>query len=63
MTNSLFNHNRLKLGVFGLNMSNGCAATTAEGHLGPTWQNNVDIAGLADRGTSPEYASHLPYDL
>ena len=28
MTNALFNDNRLKLGVFGLNVSNGCAATT-----------------------------------
>jgi alkanesulfonate monooxygenase SsuD/methylene tetrahydromethanopterin reductase-like flavin-dependent oxidoreductase (luciferase family) len=49
MTNALFNDNRLKLGVFGLNVSNGCAATTAEGHLEPTWQNNVNIAVMADR--------------
>ena len=49
MTNALFNDNRLKLGVFGLNVSNGCAATTAEGHLEPTWQNNVAIAVMADR--------------
>ena len=49
MTNALFNDNRLKLGVFGLNVSNGCAATTAEGHLQPTWQNNLDIAVMADR--------------
>jgi FMNH2-dependent dimethyl sulfone monooxygenase len=49
MTNALFNDNRLKLGVFGLNVSNGCAATTAEGHLQPTWQNNLDIAVIADR--------------
>jgi hypothetical protein len=49
MTNALFNDNRLKLGVFGLNVSNGCAATTAEGHLQPTWQNNRDIAVMADR--------------
>src|SRR5690348_610862 len=49
MTNVLFNDNRLKLGVFGLNVSNGCAATTAEGHLQPTWQNNLDIAVMADR--------------
>src|SRR2546428_13706406 len=48
MTHALFNDNRLKLGVFGLNVSNGCAATTAEGHLQPTWQNNVDIAVMAD---------------
>src|SRR5215475_3932866 len=49
MTNALFNDNRLKLGVFGLNVSNGCAATTAEGHLELTWQNNLDIAVMADR--------------
>jgi hypothetical protein len=49
MTHALFNDNRLKLGVFGLNVSNGCAATTAEGHLQPTWQNNLDIAVMADR--------------
>ena len=48
MTNALFNDNRLKLGVFGLNVSNGCAATTAEGHLQPTWQNNLDIAVMTD---------------
>jgi hypothetical protein len=48
MTNALFNDNRLKLGVFGLNVSNGCAATTAEGHLQPTWQNNLDIAESCD---------------
>src|SRR5262249_18541098 len=49
MTNALCNDNRFKLGVFGLNVSNGCAATTAEGHLQPTWQNNLDIAVMADR--------------
>jgi hypothetical protein len=52
MTNALFNDNRLKLGVFGLNVSNGCAATTAEGHLQPTWQNNVDIAVMIDGHSS-----------
>ena len=49
MTNALFNDNRLKLGVFGLIGSNGCAATTAEGHLQPTWQINLDMAVMADR--------------
>ena len=52
MTNSLFNDNRLKLGVFGLNVSHGCAATTAEGHLEPTWQNNVD-SFLSTNGSHP----------
>ena len=28
MTHALCTDNRLKLGVFGLNVSNGCAATT-----------------------------------
>jgi alkanesulfonate monooxygenase SsuD/methylene tetrahydromethanopterin reductase-like flavin-dependent oxidoreductase (luciferase family) len=49
MTNALFKDNRRKLGVFGLNVSNGCAAATAEGHLQPTWQHYLDIAVMADR--------------
>ena len=49
MTSAPFKDNRLKLGVFGPDVSNGCAATTAEGHLPPTWQNNVNIAVMADR--------------
>jgi dimethylsulfone monooxygenase len=28
--NPLFNDNKLKLGLFGVNVSNGCAITTAE---------------------------------
>jgi hypothetical protein len=31
--NPLYSDNRLKLGVFGANVSKGCAATTAPGHL------------------------------
>ncbi|HEX6512294.1 MAG TPA: LLM class flavin-dependent oxidoreductase [Chloroflexota bacterium] len=49
MGNPLENGNRLKLGVFGFNCSNGCAATTAEGHLEMTWPNVVDIGTEADR--------------
>ena len=41
--------NRLKLGVFGANVSNGCAATTAPGHLEMTWPNSRDIVETADR--------------
>jgi hypothetical protein len=41
MTHALCHDNRLKLGVFGLNVSNGRAATTAEGHLQPTWHNSL----------------------
>ncbi|HLG74094.1 MAG TPA: LLM class flavin-dependent oxidoreductase [Chloroflexota bacterium] len=50
MGNPLYNDNKLKLGVFGFNCSNGCAATTAEGHLEMTWPNAVDIAEQADLG-------------
>jgi hypothetical protein len=35
--NALYSDNRLKLGVFGANVSNGCAATTAPGHLEMNW--------------------------
>ena len=48
MNTPLFNDNRLKLGVFGLNVSNGCAATTAEGHFETTWPNTVEVAKMAD---------------
>jgi len=47
--NPLFNDNRLKLGVFGANVSNGCAATTAPGRLEMTWPNSRDIVTMADR--------------
>jgi dimethylsulfone monooxygenase len=47
--NPLFNDNRLKLGVFGANVSHGCAATTAEGHLEMTWPNVMDVATTADQ--------------
>src|SRR5918911_3121186 len=47
-TNPLFNDNRLKLGVFGLNVSRGCAITTAEGTLDVAWPNVRAIAKLAD---------------
>jgi len=32
--NPLFNDNKLKLGLFGVNVSNGCAITTAEDRHG-----------------------------
>lgn len=47
--NPLYSDNRLKLGVFGANVSNGCAATTAPGHLEMTWPNSRDIVTTADR--------------
>src|SRR3712207_2041564 len=48
-SNALFNENRLKLGIFGVNCSNGCAITTAEGRLETTWPNTRSIAVLGDR--------------
>jgi hypothetical protein len=51
MVNALFNDNRLKLGVFGLNVSNGCAATTAEGYLEPNgWGVDPRSAGSKPAG-------------
>jgi alkanesulfonate monooxygenase SsuD/methylene tetrahydromethanopterin reductase-like flavin-dependent oxidoreductase (luciferase family) len=47
--NALYSDNKLKLGVFGANVSNGCAATTAPGTLEMTWPNSRDIVTTADR--------------
>jgi alkanesulfonate monooxygenase SsuD/methylene tetrahydromethanopterin reductase-like flavin-dependent oxidoreductase (luciferase family) len=46
--NALYSDNRLKLGVFGANVSNGCAAITAPGHLEMNWPNSRGIVTLAD---------------
>ena len=48
-TNPLFNSNKMKLGVFGHNCANGCAITTAEGHLKATWPSARAISVMADR--------------
>jgi alkanesulfonate monooxygenase SsuD/methylene tetrahydromethanopterin reductase-like flavin-dependent oxidoreductase (luciferase family) len=47
--NALYSDNRLKLGVFGANVSNGCAPTTAPGHLEMSWPNSRYIVTTADR--------------
>jgi FMNH2-dependent dimethyl sulfone monooxygenase len=44
----VFNENRLKLGIFGMNCSNGCTITHAETTFVPTYEHNVKIAKLAD---------------
>ena len=49
MTNPLYSRNKLKLGLFGTNVSNGCAITTAEGTFETTWPNAKKIAQVADR--------------
>jgi len=48
-TNPLFNDNRFKLGIFGPNVSNGCAMTLAEGRLETTWPNTRAICTAADQ--------------
>ncbi len=47
--NPLFNDNRLKLGLFGVNVSNGCAITTAAERFTATWPETLGIAEVADR--------------
>jgi hypothetical protein len=47
--NPLFNDNKLKLGLFGVNVSNGCAITTAEDRHTVSWSTNLAIAQTADR--------------
>lgn len=39
---------RLKLGIFGTNVSNGCSISTAESSFRPTWEQNLAIAQRAD---------------
>jgi dimethylsulfone monooxygenase len=48
VTNPLFNSNKLKLGIFGANVSGGCAITSAEEAYELTWPNTQAIARLAD---------------
>jgi hypothetical protein len=48
-TNPLFNDNKLKLGLFGTNVSNGCAITMADEALKTSWPNTLSIADIADR--------------
>ena len=44
----VYNDNRLKLGIFGMNCSNGCTITHAATTFEPTYEHNVKIAKLAD---------------
>jgi alkanesulfonate monooxygenase SsuD/methylene tetrahydromethanopterin reductase-like flavin-dependent oxidoreductase (luciferase family) len=45
----LYNTQKLKLGLFGLNCSGGLTMTDPETNHKLTWQNTLDIAQLADR--------------
>jgi FMNH2-dependent dimethyl sulfone monooxygenase len=47
-TNRLFNDNKLKLGLFGLNVSNACAITSADGAHQVTWPNMIELSRMAD---------------
>ncbi|MBI3301353.1 MAG: hypothetical protein HYZ72_04650 [Deltaproteobacteria bacterium] len=49
----VYSTNRLKLAVFGLNVSDGCAMTTAEGTLNIEWDESVRIARRRRR-SAPE---------
>jgi alkanesulfonate monooxygenase SsuD/methylene tetrahydromethanopterin reductase-like flavin-dependent oxidoreductase (luciferase family) len=44
----VFNDNRMKLGVFGQNVSHGCCITLAETTFEPTYEHSVKIARKAD---------------
>lgn len=48
-SNALFNDNKLKLGLFGINCDSGCAMTTADERLHLTWDSTRRIAVTADR--------------
>lgn len=45
----LFNDNKLKLGIFGQNCSNGCTITHAPTTFVPTYKHSVAISQMADR--------------
>ena len=47
-TNPLFGPNRLKLGLFGLNVDQACAITTIDGLFHPEWATIKRITQLAD---------------
>jgi len=44
----VFNDNKMKLGVFGSNVSYGCTISLAESTFEPTYKHNVAIAQKAD---------------
>jgi dimethylsulfone monooxygenase len=47
-TTGLYGPNKFKLGLFGMNCSNGLTMTTAPEHWEATWENNILAAQLAD---------------
>jgi FMNH2-dependent dimethyl sulfone monooxygenase len=49
-TNPVFGGNRLKIGVFAFNLTNGSAITTVPERWHPNWPDSRRIAQIADRG-------------
>ena len=47
--NPLFGPNKLKLGLFGLNVSNGCSITTVSEALRMSWPTTLELSLTADR--------------
>jgi alkanesulfonate monooxygenase SsuD/methylene tetrahydromethanopterin reductase-like flavin-dependent oxidoreductase (luciferase family) len=48
-TNPLFGPNKLKLGLFGVNVSSGCAGTKVPERFHATWPEALAVAQMADR--------------
>jgi FMNH2-dependent dimethyl sulfone monooxygenase len=48
MMNTLYGPNRMKLGVFGMNVSSGCAITTVDERLSLDWGGTRKVLELAD---------------
>ena len=48
MTNALFSENRVKLGVMAFNCSHGSTVTTADGAWAMNWDENAELARMAD---------------
>ncbi len=47
-TNPLFGANKLKLGLFGVNVSNGCAITKVEERFRASWAETLAVSQVAD---------------
>ena len=48
MVNPLYSDNRMKIGVMAFNCSHGSTVTNAEGAWPMTWNDNVELAQMAD---------------
>jgi len=47
-TSTMYNANRLRLGLFGINVEGGMAIHTAPEKWMPTWENNIEVAKMLD---------------